>query len=82
MLNLVDQFEKTVKKCWNNPALTDFRGDILNYSNVAKKIAVMHLVWRAAGVKVCDKISINARSCTSWAIAFMPTISGGGRYHL
>lgn len=37
----------------------------------------MHLVWKAAGLKEGDKISLNARSSSNWAITFMAVTSGG-----
>ena len=77
MQNFIEKFENSVKENWNKSALTDYRGETWRYSQVAEEITTMHLVWRAAGIKQGDKISLNARSCANWAKAFMAITSGG-----
>lgn len=77
MQNFIDRFENAIKENWDSPAISDFRGNTWNYGDIAREIAIMHLVWRAAGIKFGDKISINARSSANWAIAFLAATSGG-----
>lgn len=77
MQNFIEKFENSIKENWNKSALTDYRGETWRYSQVAEEITTMHLVWRAAGIKQGDKISLNARSCANWAKAFMAITSGG-----
>ena len=57
--------------------MTDYRNGTYTYSQVAKEIATMHLVWKAAGLTTGDKISLNARSSANWAKTFMAATSGG-----
>ena len=77
MQNYIEKFENSIKENWNKSALTDYRGETWRYSQVAEEITTMHLVWRAAGIKQGDKISLNARSCANWAKVFMAITSGG-----
>ena len=77
MRHFIERFENSVKECWNNNALTDYRNETYTYSHVAKEIATMHLVWKAAGLTTGDKISLNARSSANWAKTFMAATSGG-----
>lgn len=77
MRHFIERFENSVKECWNNNALTDYRNETYTYSQVAKEIATMHLVWKAAGLTTGDKISLNARSSANWAKTFMAATSGG-----
>lgn len=77
MQHFIERFENSVKECWNNNALTDYRNETYTYSQVAKEIATMHLVWKAAGLTTGDKISLNARSSANWAKTFMAATSGG-----
>ena len=77
MQNFIEKFENSIKENWNKSALTDYRGETWRYSQVAEEITTMHLVWRAAGIKQGDKISLNARSCANWAKVFMAITSGG-----
>ena len=77
MQYFIKTFEESVKSCWNNPALNDYKSEALTYGELAKKIETMHLVWSAAGLKEGDKISLNARSSSNWATTFMAVTSGG-----
>ena len=77
MQNFIEKFENSIKRCWDNNAVTDYRVATWTYSQVAKEIATMHLVWKAAGIKIGDKISLNARSSANWAKVFMAVTSGG-----
>lgn len=77
MQYFIKTFEESVKSFWNSPALNDYKSEAITYSELAKKIETMHLVWEAAGLKEGDKISLNARSSSNWAITFMAVTSGG-----
>ncbi|MBQ8336482.1 MAG: AMP-binding protein [Bacteroidaceae bacterium] len=77
MRNFIEKFEESIKSCWDNNALTDYKNETWSYSQVAEEIAMMHSVWKAAGMKKGDKISLNARSSANWAKVFMATTSGG-----
>lgn len=77
MQNFIEKFETSVKECWNNAAVGDYKSDTWTYSQMAEEIAKMHLVWKAAGIRQGDKISLNARSSANWAKVFMAVTSGG-----
>lgn len=77
MQNFIQKFEESIKACWNNNAVSDYKGATYSYAQVAKEIATMHLVWKAAGLSCGDKISLNARSSANWAKMFMAITSGG-----
>lgn len=77
MQNFIEKFETSVKECWNNAAVSDYKNNTWTYSQVAEEIAKMHLVWKAAGIGQGDKISLNARSSANWAKVFMAVTSGG-----
>lgn len=73
----VKTFEKSVKECWDCPALDDYKVSSITYGELAAEIETMHLVWRTAGLVAGDKISLNAGSCSNWAKVFMAVTSGG-----
>lgn len=77
MQSFIKRFEETVKACWENPAVSDYRNNTFTYGGMAKEIEMMHLVWREAGLVEGDKISLNARSSANWAITFMAATTGG-----
>ena len=66
-----------MKNCWERPALTDYRSDAITYGELAKRIEMFHLVWKKAGLNSGDKISLNARSSSNWAMTFMAVTAGG-----
>lgn len=77
MQYFIKTFEETIKNCWEKPALNDYKSEVITYGELAKKIETLHLIWKAAGLKDGDKISLNARSCANWATLFMAITSGG-----
>lgn len=77
MQYFIKTFEESVKACWERPALTDYRSDAITYGELAKRIEMFHLVWKKAGLNSGDKISLNARSSSNWAMTFMAVTAGG-----
>lgn len=77
MKYFIKKFEETIKSHWNAPALNDYQCEAITYGKLAEEIEKMHLVWKAAGLQQGDKISLNARSSSNWAITFMAATSGG-----
>ncbi|MDD6253834.1 MAG: AMP-binding protein [Candidatus Cryptobacteroides sp.] len=73
----IKTFEKTVKRCWDKPALDEFRTSSVTYGQLAADIEKIHLSMKAAGLNPGDKIAINARSSANWAKIFMASVSGG-----
>ena len=70
-------FENTVRRCWDRPALTEYRTTDETYGQLAADIETIHLYFRAAGLCGGDKIAINARSSANWIKTFMAAVSGG-----
>lgn len=59
------------------PALTDFKGSTYHYKDVARKIAKLHILLEAGGVKKGDKVALCGRNSSHWAIAFFATLTYG-----
>lgn len=76
-ITFIKKFENTVKRHWNKPAVTDYQQKGVTYGELAAEIETNHLLWRAAGLKRGDKISINAKSSAGWAKIFMSIETGG-----
>lgn len=73
----IKTFERSLKKNWDNPAITEFRSSTITYAELAEQIETIHLYFRKAGLKIGDKVAINARSSLKWAETFMASVSGG-----
>ncbi len=69
--------ENAIREHWDLPALTDFQGATYHYKDVARRMAKIHIMFEAAGVKHGDKIAICGRNSSNWAIAFFATLTYG-----
>ena len=47
--------QSSVRKNWEELALTDFNGVSFQYRDIARKVAKLHLLYEQAGVKRGDK---------------------------
>ena len=77
MQSFVKKFEETIKVCSETPAINDYKGAPITYGEFARRIEMMHILWKEAGLQPGDKISLNSRSCTNWALTFMAATTGG-----
>ena len=70
-------FERSVKECWDKPAIDEFKATSITYGELAAELEKTVRWWRAAGLKSGDKVAINARSSAGWAKAFFAAQTGG-----
>ena len=69
--------EKSIIDHWHKDALTDFKGAVLQYHDVARKIAKLHIMFESSGVKRGDKVALCGRNSSAWACAFLATLTYG-----
>ena len=69
--------EKSILNHWNMDALTDFKGQTLQYHDVARKIEKLHILFENSGVTKGDKIALCGRNSSQWAVAFLATLTYG-----
>ena len=69
--------EKSIIDHWQKDALTDFKGAVLQYHDVARKIAKLHIMFESSGVKRGDKVALCGRNSSAWACAFLATLTYG-----
>lgn len=75
--NLVLYFEQSIKQNWEKPALSDYKGATLTYSDVAVQIAKIHLLFERNGVRKGDKVSLIGKNASNWAIVYLATVTYG-----
>ncbi|MBP1641010.1 MAG: long-chain fatty acid--CoA ligase [Bacteroidetes bacterium] len=76
--NLIKIYEQSFISHWDNKALTDYgEPQILCYSDVAKEIARLHIIYEKMHIRKGDKIAIVGRNSTKWVMAYMATITYG-----
>lgn len=70
-------FEQSVKQNWDLPSFTDYQGETLKYSDVARKIEKIHIIFEKTGIQKGDKIALIGKNSSTWAVAFIATVSYG-----
>ncbi|MDR2497245.1 MAG: AMP-binding protein [Tannerellaceae bacterium] len=69
--------EESVKKHWDMPAFSDYRGDTFLYKDMARTMAEMHILFEAAGIQKGDKVALVGRNSSRWGITFFGVLSYG-----
>ena len=69
--------QKSIIDHWDLDALTDFKGQTLQYHDVARKIENLHILFENSGVVKGDKIALAGRNSANWAVAFLATLTYG-----
>ena len=69
--------QKSIIDNWDRDALTDFKGQTLQFHDVARKIEKLHLLFENSGIQKGDKIALCGRNSSQWAVAFLATLTYG-----
>ncbi|MDE6521305.1 MAG: AMP-binding protein [Muribaculaceae bacterium] len=69
--------EEAVRRNWDLPSLSDFKGSTCTYAEVAVYIEKLHILFEAAGIKPGDKVAICGKNSAKWAIAFISCLTAG-----
>ncbi len=77
MSQLINALAASLRENWEKPALSDFKGASFTNAEVARRIATMHILFRAAGVKPGDKVALCAKNSAEWATAFLGALTYG-----
>lgn len=74
--HLFDYLQATIKRDWNEPAITDYEEKKTDtYGDLATQIARWHVLFKEMGIQKGDKIALCGRNSTYWATCFLATIS-------
>lgn len=69
--------QKSIIEHWDKAALTDYKGQTLQYHDVARKIEKVHILFENSGIQKGDKIALCGRNSSQWAVAFIATLTYG-----
>jgi len=75
--NFIKYIETSIKENWDLPALSDYQGEDYKYSDVARKIARIHIMFEECKVKKGDKIALIGKNSANWAMTYLSIISYG-----
>lgn len=70
-------FEKSFKKNWDRPAISNYRGETLHYKDVARRMEKLHIMFEECGLQKGDKVAICSRNQANWAVAFLSIMTHG-----
>ena len=70
--NFIKIYEKSFKKNWELPALTDYsKGTTFSFADVAKEIARIHILFEECQIRRGDKIALIGKDSARWCIVYM-----------
>ena len=69
--------EQSIIDHWDMDALTDYKGQTLQFHDVARKIEKVHILFENSGIQKGDKIALCGRNSSQWAVAFIATLTYG-----
>lgn len=69
--------EQSVKKYWDYPALSNYKGYTLHYRDLARRIEKMHIIFEICGLQQGDKVAICSRNQVNWGVSFLATLTYG-----
>ena len=69
--------EKSIKENWDRAALSNYQGITLSYGDVAKRIAYLHICFKACGLQKGDKVALCARNQANWGVCFLAAMTYG-----
>ena len=69
--------EKSFRNNWRRPALSNYKGETLLYSDLARSIAKVHLAFASHGIVPGDKVVIISRNQAHWAVCFLAAMTYG-----
>ena len=68
---------KSIVDNWDHDALTDYKGATLQYKDVARKIAKLHILLERTGIRKGDKVALCGRNSAHWGVAFIGILTYG-----
>ena len=71
------KLEQSFKQNWERAALSNYQGITLKYCDVAKRIALLHICFRACGLQKGEKVALCARNQVNWGVCFMAATTYG-----
>ena len=74
---LIQAIADSIKGNSTLPALSDFGGQTLTFRQLGRKIAEIHILYKAIGLRQGDKVALCAKNSASWAVTFLAIMTYG-----
>ena len=77
MTHYLKYFEDSCRQCWDQPAMTLYRGNTLTYKDTAQAIMRYHLFFDQIGIQRGDKIALCGLNSPAWGVAYLAVCGYG-----
>ncbi len=74
---LVNLIQESIRKNWDNKAMTNYGGDSITFSGMAEKILLLHTQFEEAEVQQGDKIALVGKNSINWTVVYLATVTYG-----
>ena len=71
------QIEASFKENWWNLALSNYKGETMNYAMVAERIEMMHVIFQRCGLNPGDRVALCGRNQANWGVCFLAALTYG-----
>jgi len=76
--NFIRLFEDGFRKNWDLPGFTNYGEDVtLTYSDIARKVAELHILFEQCKIESNDKIALIGRNNANWAVTYLAVVTYG-----
>lgn len=75
--DIVNKVQDIIRRRWEHLALTDFNGESMQYKDLGRRIAKLHLLFEHAGIRPGDKIALCGKNSAQWAVSFFAIMTYG-----
>ena len=69
--------QKSFQDNWERAALSNYQGVTLKYSDVAKRIELLHICFRECGLQKGDKVALCSKNQANWGVCFLAALTYG-----
>lgn len=70
-------FERSFKENWDREALSNYQGTTIKYSELARRIKLLHLSFEKCGLQKGDKVALCSRNQANWGVSFLAALTYG-----
>lgn len=76
--NFIRLFEDSFRNNWDLPGFSNYGEELtLTYSDIAKKVARLHILFDQCQIEKNDKIALVGRNNANWALVYLATVTYG-----
>ena len=69
--------EKSFRDNWWRPAISNYKGETINYAMMAERIEIIHTIFERYGLKKGERVAICGRNQVNWAVSFLGALTYG-----